>query len=173
MNKEKIKYNAIQIKEEVENLKKQNISMNGKNYFIENVSKFREDMMRDNLLNSLILERTIVDDYLVITFWIESNDPKMLIKNIKDQFDNFEITEEEMERCKKVWISSEVIMTANVEITVDHLINDIIEYGHIIPDKISMIRNMNLKELNKVRKKFNFENSATVILLPEENNEVR
>lgn len=135
-------------------------------------SKFREDMMRDNLLNSLILERTIVDDYLVITFWIESNDPKMLIKNIKDQFDNCEITEEEMERCKKVWISSEVIMTDNVEITVDNLINDIIEYGHIIPDKISMIRNMNLKELNKVRKKFNFENSATVILLPEENNEV-
>lgn len=34
MNKEKIKYNVIQIKEEVENLKKQNISMNGKNYFI-------------------------------------------------------------------------------------------------------------------------------------------
>lgn len=135
-------------------------------------SKFREDMMSNNLLNSLILERTIVDDYLIITFWIESNDPKTLIKKIKEQFDHCQISEEEINRCKKVWISSEVIMTDNIEITVDNIINDLIEYGNIIPDKITVIRNMNLEKLNKIRKKFDFENSSTVILLPEENEQV-
>lgn len=135
-------------------------------------SKFREDMMSNNLLNSLILERTIVDDYLIITFWIESNDPKTLIKKIKEQFDRCQISEEEINRCKKVWISSEVIMTDNIEITVDNIINDLIEYGNIIPDKITVIRNMNLEKLNKIRKKFDFENSSTVILLPEENEQV-
>lgn len=135
-------------------------------------SKFREDMMSNNLLNSLILERTIVDDYLIITFWIESNDPKTLIKKIKEQFDHCQISEEEINRCKKVWISSEVIMTDNIEITVDNIINDLIEYGNIIPDKITVIRNMNLEKLNKIRKKFDFENSSTVILLPEEKEQV-
>ena len=130
-------------------------------------SLFREEMMKANLLNSLILERTIIDDYLVITFWIESNNPKELIEKIKHQLSEQEITEEEVERCKKVWISSEVIMTDNVEITVDNLINDIIEYGDIIPDKVSVIRKMNLKKLNKIRKDINFDNSATVILIPE------
>ena len=132
-------------------------------------SLFREEMMKANLLNSLMLERNIVDDYLVITFWIESSVPKELIERIKEQLLNQEITEEEVERCKKVWISSEVIMTDNVEITVDNLINDIIEYGSIIPEKVSVIRKMNLKKLNKIRKDINFDNSATVILWPEKN----
>ena len=132
-------------------------------------SIFREEMMKNNLLNSLILERMIVDDYLVITFWIESSKPKELIENIKKQFKEYEITQEEVERCKKVWISSEVIMTDNIEITVDNLINDIIEYGDIIPNKISIIRDMNLKKLSEIRKKFNFDNNSTVILMPEKN----
>lgn len=130
-------------------------------------SLFREEMMKDNLLNSLVVERNIVDDYLVITFWIESNDPKKLIEKIKEQILNQEITEAEVERYKKVWISSEVIMTDNVEITVDNLINDIIEYGSIMSDKISVIRKMNLKKLNKIRKNITIDNSSTVILLPE------
>jgi len=130
-------------------------------------SQFREEMMKKNLLNSLILERTIVDDFLVITFWIESGNPKELIDNIKVQLKQAEIKEEEVERCKKVWISSEVIMTDNVEITVDNLINDIVEYGNIIPDKVDVIRKMNLKKLNKIREDIKLENSAIVILTPE------
>ena len=77
------------------------------------------------------------------------------------------VLNEEVERYKKVWISSEVIMTDNVEITVDNLINDIVEYGSIMPDKISVIRNMNLKKLNKIRKDINFDNSSIVVLIPE------
>lgn len=131
-------------------------------------SRFREEMMQKNLLNSLILERAIVDDYLLITFWVESNEPKKLVKKIKEQFDNCEITLEEVERCKKVWISSEVIMTDNIEITVDNLINDIIEYDNIIPDKIPIIRGMTLEKLNDIRNNITFDNSSTVILLPKE-----
>ncbi len=130
-------------------------------------STFREEMMAKNLLNSLIFERMIVDDFLVITFWIESMNPKELIANIKEEIANYQITEEEVERCKKVWISSEVVMTDNVEITVDNLISDIMEYKEIVPDKIPMIRKMNLDKLNKIKKDLSFDNNSTVILLPE------
>lgn len=131
-------------------------------------SSFREEMMRSNLLNSLLLERMIVDNYLIITFWIESNNPEKLIEKIKEQFKNATITKEEVERCKKVWISSEVIMTDNVEITVDNLINDIIEYGDVIPDKVPIIRGMDIDKLNEIRNKISFDNNSTVILLPED-----
>ena len=130
-------------------------------------STFREEMMRENLLNSLMYERMIVDDYLTITFWIESNAPKLLIEKIKEHFDNSDITKEEVERCKKVWISSEVIMTDNVEITVDNMVNDIVEYGNIITDKIPIIRKMNLKKLKEIKNSINFDNSSTVILTKE------
>jgi len=131
-------------------------------------SSFREEMMNQNLLNSLILERMIVDNYLIITFWIESHEPKKLISNIKYHFEHGEITKEEVERCKKVWISSEVIMTDNVEITVDNLINDIIEYNEIVPDKIPIVRKMTLEKLKKIRQSISFDNSSTVILVKEE-----
>lgn len=136
------------------------------NILFGNSSNFKEDMMKKNLLNSLILERMIVDDYLIITFWAESANPKKLVELIKEQFKNQEITSEEVERCKKVWISSEVIMTDNIEITVDNLINDIVEYGEVIPDKVPIIRSMTLDKLKKIRKEISFDNSSTVILLP-------
>ena len=130
-------------------------------------STFREEAMKNNLLSSMIFERMIVDDYLVISFWLESLDPMTLIDKIKDVFNNYEITKEEVERCKKVWISSEVVMTDNVELTVDNLINDIIEYGKVINDRIKEIRKMNLDELNKIKKTISLDNNAVVILLPE------
>jgi len=130
-------------------------------------SLFRENMMKNNLLSSLMTERMIVDDYLVISFWMESKEPKMLIENIKKHFKEYSITEEEIERCKKVWISSEVIMTDNIEVTVDNITNDIIEYGDIIYDKVSLIRKMNKKQLEKVRESIEIENSSIVVLLPE------
>ncbi len=130
-------------------------------------SVFREKMMASNLLSSLIFERMLVDDYLVITFWIESINPKELIAKIIEEFNNYKITKEEVERCKKVWISSEVVMTDNVELIVDNLINDIIEYKKVIFDKIPTIRKMNLEKLNKIKEQLSFDNSSTVILLPE------
>jgi len=136
------------------------------NIFYGTSSGFREEMMKQNLLNSLILERMIVDDYLTITFWIESNNPQKLIENIKAHFEETEITKEEVERCKKVWISSEVVMTDNIEITVDNLINDIVEYGEIIPNKVPIIRGMTLERLNEIRKTLSFDNNSTVILWP-------
>lgn len=130
-------------------------------------SLFREEMMRNNLMNSLMYERMIVDDYLIITFWIESDDPKQLIEKIKEHFNNSNITKEEVERCKRVWISSEVIMTDNVEITVDNMVNDIIEYGRVITEKIPLIREMNLEKLKEVKESINFDNTSTVILTKE------
>ena len=46
---------------------------------------------------------------------------------INKHFKNYQVTKEEVERCKKVWISSEVMTTDNVEATISALINDIID----------------------------------------------
>ena len=130
-------------------------------------SSFREKMMRENKMNSLMFDRMHVGEFLIITFWIESNVPKELIQNIIEEFNNYEITSEEMERCKKVWISSEVIMTDNVELTVDNIINDIIEYGKVIYDRVPLIRKMNIETLQKIKKDLSFTNNSIVILSKE------
>lgn len=133
-----------------------------------NSSTFREKMLKKNLMSSMLLERQIIDDFLVINFWIESKNPKQIIEEVQKQLKNYKIDGTEVDRCKKVWISSEVIMTDNVEVTANNLIGDYIDYGRIIPNKIDFIRGMNLKRLEKIRNSIDLDNNATVVILPKD-----
>lgn len=134
------------------------------NILYGSTSLFKDKMLEKGLLSNIYLERMIVDDFLIIEFWAETDYPDELIKEIKDNFDNYEITNEEVERCKKVWIASEVMMTDNVEATISSLSNDIIEYGDIMPNRIEYIRNMKHKKLLEIKNKIDFSNSSTLIL---------
>lgn len=134
------------------------------NILYGSTSLFKDKMLEKGLLSNIYLERMIVDDFLIIEFWAETDYPDELIKEIKDNFDNYEITNEEVERCKKVWIASEVMMTDNVEATISSLSNDIVEYGDIMPNRIEYIRNMKHKKLLEIKNKIDFSNSSTLIL---------
>ena len=115
-------------------------------------------------MNTIYLDRMYVDDFLIIEFWAETDHPNELITEINRYLKTYDITEQELERYKKVWIASEIMMTDNVSSTVSSLINDIIEYGEIKRDRVNYIRKMNYQKLLSIRKKLDFSNSATLIL---------
>ena len=134
------------------------------NILYGSTSTFKDKMLEKGLLSNIYLERMLVDDFLIIEFWAETDYPDELIKEIKNNFENYQITKEEVERCKKVWIASEVMMTDNVEATISSLSNDIVEYGDIIPNRINYIKNMNHKKLIEIKEKLDFSNTSTLIL---------
>ncbi|MCI8588888.1 MAG: insulinase family protein [Bacilli bacterium] len=131
-------------------------------------SKFRERMKSEKLMTSFYNERDFVGDYLVINFYADSKDAKRLIKEIKNELKHGKIMEEEIERLKKVWISSEVVMVDNISLTLDNLLDDIINYGKIIENKIDLYKSMNKKELDEVYRKIDFENASVVYVEPKE-----
>ena len=129
-------------------------------------SKFREAMKNQKLMTSFYMEREIYGDYLILTYVADSEHPEKFIEELTSRFQNFEIKEEEIERLKKVWISSEVVMVDNISMTLDNLVYDIITYGDIIPNKIDILRSLNKKDLDKTLKSIDFTNSSTVYVYP-------
>lgn len=129
-------------------------------------SKFRERMKKEELMTSFYNERDYVGDYLVINFYADSKNASRLVNEIKRELENGEITEEEVERLKKVWISSEVVMIDNISITLDNILDDIITYGHVIENKIDLYRSLNKKELDETRRKIDFTNDCVVYVKP-------
>ena len=112
------------------------------------------------------MDREYTDGYITFLFEAESDHPDELIDEIKKQLANTKITEAEVERTKKSWIASEVLMADNVSTTLDNLIYDLVEFGDIIPDKVNRIRAMNLKRLEQLRQEIDLKETATVIMKP-------
>lgn len=131
-------------------------------------SKFRERMKKEKLMTSFYNERDFVGDYLIIRFFSDSKNAKRLVQELKNELEHGEVTEEEMERLKKVWISSEVMMVDNISLTLDNLLDDIVTYGKIIENKIDLYKEMNIKELKEIHKSIDFENSCVVYVEPKE-----
>ena len=134
------------------------------NILFGSTSIFKDKMLEEGKLSSLYLERMYVDDFLIIEFWAETDKPNELIDELNKHLKSYEITKEEVERCKKVWISSEVMATDNVEAMVSSLINDIIEYDEVKKNKSEYIRNMKYDKLLDIKEKLDFTNSATLVL---------
>lgn len=129
-------------------------------------SSFREEMRKKNYMTSFYMDREYTDGYITFLFEAESDHPDELIDEIKKQLANTKITEAEVERTKKSWIASEVLMADNVSTTLDNLIYDLVEFGNIIPDKVNRIRAMNLKRLEQLRQEIDLKETATVIMKP-------
>ncbi len=131
-------------------------------------SVFREKLKKEQLMTSFYMEREIVGEYLIIVFKADSETPFELIEEIKKELANIEIPEEEINRLKKVWISSEVIMIDNIHMSLENIVDDIIEFGDIIPNKVEIFRSLNKKDYDKILSSIDFSNSSTVIIRPKE-----
>lgn len=127
-------------------------------------STFREEMLKNSKMTALAFDRVTVDDIMIIEFFAETNKPKDLVDKILEHLKEHPITKEDVERCKKVWIASEVLISDNIEATINNIASDIDEIGELIPDKIDIIRKLSYKELERVREKLEYTNTSLVLV---------
>jgi len=90
------------------------------------------------------------------------------IKEVKKEFNNDKISEDDFKRIKKVWISNIVRNYDDVEGCLDSLYDDIIRYGDIIEDKIKLIKNLKYKDLISVYNRIDFSNISVVKMIGKE-----
>lgn len=133
-------------------------------------SYFREELKREQLMTSFYTERELVGDYLLILFKADSQFPEKLIAKIQQELEDIHVTEEEIDRLKKVWISSEVVMIDNINMSLENVVGDIMEYGKIIPNKVDIFRSLNKKEYDKMLENIDFTNASIVIMRPKDLN---
>lgn len=129
-------------------------------------SLFRENAKKSKLFTSLHMDREIIGNYLIVTFKANTENVNEFLKELKKELENIDIEETDIERLKKVWISSEVIMIDNFDMTVDNIMDDIIDYGKLIPNKIEIFRSLNIKDYYKYLKNIDLTNSSTLVIKP-------
>ena len=92
-------------------------------------------------------------------------DNKMQIEELTMK--NIKIEEHELERKKKT-IKAELIRQTDNANTIHEIIyHDMIKYGKIIDNKMDIINKLNIKKLNSVIKKLDFNNMSVVLMKKE------
>ena len=129
-------------------------------------SDFREKVTNENLTTGFYVEKNTFSNYITLDITAESDKADMFIEEIKKTLENIKIKKDELERIKKVWIASEIRMIDNVELTVDNIYSDLILYGDIYTNRIDLIKELNIKKLNKFIKQLDLTNQSLVMFLP-------
>ena len=131
-------------------------------------SEFRQRVRNEKLLNNFYMEWETYRNYHIFYMMASTTDTNKLLEEIDFEFNDLVISEEAFERMKKVWIANEVKMIDNVDATVSNLFDDLIKYRKVIPNKIDLIRNLSLEEINKLVKKIDFTNRSIVEMIAKE-----
>ncbi len=125
-------------------------------------SEFRERVRNEKIINNFYMEWETYQQYHIFYMMASTTDTKKLLEEVEYELKDLVISEESFERMKKVWIANEVKIFDNVDATVSNLFDDLIKYRKVIPNKIDLIRKLDLEELNKLIKKLDFTNKSIV-----------
>ena len=129
-------------------------------------SDFREDAYNKELCSLLYSSSSIIDNLLIVEFLSESRKPYELKDKIIECLKNAKITKEDVERVKKVKISLEVIDSDKPYKMVNSIIKDLIDYNGVIYNKIELIKSIELKDIEEVRKDILCDNYSFVVGMP-------
>lgn len=131
-------------------------------------SEFRERAHNKKIINNFYTDWESISGYKTLLILSSTNDPDDLINEIKQEFKNISINEDAFTRMKKVWIANEVKMADYVDSVEDNIYDDMIRYNKVIPNKVDLIRNLTLKDLNNIISKINFDNLAVIKFIGKE-----
>ena len=163
----KVSYN---IKIDVSNIK---ISLRKYNLYLyiifsclfDDTSLFDEEAKRDGIItNSVSLNLLNCDSHVLVSLINETNSYDELIDKIKKTLANINISEDDLERKKRVLISNELFSFENIETINDIIVDNIIFDNRIEDNMINILRSLNKKELDGIVKNLVLDNKSIVIL---------
>ena len=135
------------------------------NLLFGDTSKFDEDAKKRGIITNTIYYNILnIDSHFIVSLINTGEKYEELIKMIDDELKNISFDERELERKKKVLISNEVFSYENIEMVNDMIVDNVIFDNKIEEDMISLIEDINMKELKEIVKKIDFNNKSIVIL---------
>jgi len=135
------------------------------NLLFGDTSKFDEEAKNKGIITNTIYYNILnIDTHFIVSLISTGEKYEELIKMIDNELKDIKLDEKELDRKKKVLISNEVFSYENVEMVNDMIVDNIIFDNKIENDMISMIEQVNMKELKEIIKKIDFNNKSIVIL---------
>lgn len=140
------------------------------NIKFDNVSDFTSQMKNDGFITDPFgLVSVDTDRHILYMILNDTNKPKLLIDNIKEEMQKFNITAEAFERKKKVLKSGYIYMSDNIFGINHKIISSQLKYGEVFNDDITFIDSLNFKDFKDFIKQIKF-NEVTDITIDCKNN---
>lgn len=131
-----------------------------------NVTDFKEELLENNMILSFNYNASFFDDYLIITFTFESKVYDAVIQKIEESLKNLMVTERDLKREVKCAVANFILKYDDMEMVSSDIQNDLIMYGQIHDDVISMYKKITLLDINKIIKLINIDNVSITKVLP-------
>ena len=139
------------------------------NSMFGSVSEFDEEIKKEKICDDGIDYMIIkTDKHLLITFMAETKKPLKLISKIKENIGN-EISLDEFNRKKKVYLSSCIFMSDNIYQINNKILNDLLNKDEVEVDVYENIKNLRYDVLLDLIKQINYNNTVEVILKSNKN----
>lgn len=123
--------------------------------------KLKEEKL---IIEDLYVSSDLVDNHLIMTIAFESEHYKKLIQIIDEELNELNIDEKDFERKKKVLISSNILGSDNIFAVNSKIMNNLIYYGEILTDTITLLKNMNMKNMKYIIKNLDLNNKSICVV---------
>ena len=131
----------------------------------DDTSDFDREAKDENIItNSLYLNLLNCDSHALISLINETPSYEALISKIENTLKNIKITEDDLNRKKKVLISNELFSFENIEVINDMIVDNIIFDGKIEENMIGLLKSLNIQEMNEIISNLSLKNYSIVIL---------
>ena len=126
-----------------------------------------ERLKKEGITNyDLAYELVKTDTHALIMFEDDTKEKDKLIKYIDEEINDKSITEEELQRKKKVFISNNIYSSDNIYSINNKIMGNIIRYGEIQVNVLDILNSLNIEEYNEFIKTINFDNRNITIINP-------
>ena len=129
-------------------------------------SEFREKIFNQKKCSLFYSSCSLLDNLSIIEFLLESKKPYELKNMIIDCLKSKKITNEDVERVKKVKISLEVMDSDKPHKMLNVIAKDIIDYDEVMYNKREMMKSVTLEDVEKVREDLLLDNYSFVVGMP-------
>ena len=139
------------------------------NIALGTTSKVREEWLLDNLFTSSFYRISEIDSHYLIEFYATSNKEDELIEKLEKYIIDLKIDEESFEREKKLWIAHEIKAVETPMSILYMILDDILDYDKVIPNKVEYIKNLSYENLKKVKDRLKYNNKVIIKIMPDVN----
>ena len=119
---------------------------------------------KEIITDSLGVDAVDVKSHVLYTICGETNKKDKLLDALINSMEDLSVNEDELERKKKVYLSSLIYMTDNIFRLNHKVMNDINKYGEIIDNNYDEIKSLNIIEMRKVLNSVDFSNYNVIVV---------
>ena len=107
-----------------------------------------------------------IETHYILEFYANSNKKEELINALEEYINNLKIDRKSFEREKKLWIANEIRAVDNPLTVLYGILDDLLDYGEYIPNKIEIIKSLKYSNLEKIKELITYNNKTSVNLTP-------